>query len=138
MKVLLHNEAMRQPLVIEIGENDAGIPLFDARHEAEAFLFATVLGSDWEAVELPDGEAADVLESFGDPVGAPGHEDEYDKAISWVILNPPPVRAKREVRTSGRTSWRSWSTRGRCGPKATRSRVTAAAVSSTAATTGGA
>ena len=90
MKVLLHNEAIRQPLVIEIGENDAGIPLFDARHEAEAFLLATFLGSDWEAVELPDGEAADVLESFGDPVGAPGHEDEYDKAISWVILNPPP------------------------------------------------
>ena len=90
MKILLHNEAIRQPLVIQLGENDAGIPLFHARREAEAFLFATGLGFDWEALELPDGEAADVLESFGDPVGAPVREDEYDKAISWVILNPPP------------------------------------------------
>lgn len=94
MKVLLHNEGIRQPLVIELGENDAGIPLFADKREAEAFLSATVLGSDWEAVELPDEEAADVLEGFGDPVGAPVHEDEYDKAISWVILNPPPRTAQ--------------------------------------------
>ena len=88
MRVLLHNEATRQPLVIELGETDAGIPLFDTRREAETFLSATVLGSNWEAIELPDEEAADVLEGFGDPIGA--HEYEYDKAVSWVILNPSP------------------------------------------------
>ena len=68
MKVPLHNESIRQPLVIELGEDDAGIPLFHARREAEAFLSATGLGCAWEAVELPDGEAADALESFGGPV----------------------------------------------------------------------
>jgi hypothetical protein len=76
--------------VIELGEDGDGIPVFGARREAEDFLFATALGSDWEAVELPDGEAADVLERFGDPVGVPVDEDEYNRAISWVILSPPP------------------------------------------------
>ena len=51
MRVLIHNENIRQPLVLELGGDGPGIPLFEAASEAEAFLATmTALGAEWEAI----------------------------------------------------------------------------------------
>ena len=52
MKALIHNENIRQPLVLELGGGGVGIPLFDTVSEAEAFLAAVLaLEARWEVVE---------------------------------------------------------------------------------------
>ena len=73
MKAVIHNENIRQPLVLELEGGGAGIPLFDTASEAEAFLTAMPSLSGWEVVELPDADMADDLEGF---VGDPLEEDE--------------------------------------------------------------